>query len=77
MGALEKGRLLTTLAILSNPPPPGGRPLSYMVLDIVYVHAEDGKVYEHEFGPGVEMWALKNGSIVLRLPGKRIWEDIT
>lgn len=69
---------MATLAILGNKPPrAGARALSGEVQRILYVHVEDGKRYEHEFGPGVEMWALKDGSIIVRHPEKRIWEDMS
>ena len=68
---------MTQLAILENKPPrPGARALSGEVLSLAYVHVDDGKAYEHDFGPGVELWALKDGSILLRGRGKRLWEDM-
>lgn len=44
--------------------------------ELRYVHAEDGEAYRHEFGPGVEVWALEDGRILLEhRDGKPLWAE--
>jgi hypothetical protein len=51
--------------------------MSRNVLALTYYHAlsKQRLPYKHEFASGVEMWAQPDGSIVLRHPSKRLWED--
>lgn len=70
------------LAIVSNPVSAGtikgrkkGIIMSDRVIELRYIHIEDGKAYKHEFGLGVEMIALDNGSIMLYHPRKKLWGD--
>lgn len=72
-----------TLAILN----PGGRAARYpggdpkllqsdRVYEIRYRHADDKQDYKHEFAPGVVMYALESGAILLqRLDGQPLWKD--
>lgn len=46
-----------TLAIVTNPP------ISGAVKYVGYRHADDGHLYEHEFGDGVRMKAMRDGSL--------------
>ncbi len=45
------------------------------VLQLDYVHDEDGQPYTHEFKPGVRMQSLEDGSVRLYHPRRRIWRD--
>lgn len=46
------------------------------VYDVRYRHLEDGLNYIHEFGPGVELEALPDGSVRLyHARGLPLWED--
>ena len=64
------------LVIVGNEPPvEGGRLLSPEVLAISYIHEEDHNAYKHDFGPGVELWILPDGSLMLRHLEKPLWED--
>lgn len=64
-----------------NPPlevwhtnPPGV--IGTRVWDLRYRHAEDGLDYVHDFGPGVELEALDDGSVILRhAGGLPLWDD--
>jgi hypothetical protein len=51
--------------------------MSRRVLELSYFHAlsRQRTPYRHDFGDGVEMWAQPDGSIVLRHPTRRLWED--
>jgi hypothetical protein len=49
--------------------------MSSTVHHIEYTHSEDGKHYRHDFGPGVTMFALGNGDILLTHATKKLWED--
>lgn len=59
--------------------------VSRRVTRLEYIHADqeiDEETGEeitrvHDFGPGVEMWALDDGSVLLRHrnPRKRLWDD--
>lgn len=67
--------------LLLNPPETkGAQLLSRRVEEIDYRHVKDpagkGVVRFHPFGPGVEMWALPSGEVLLRhRDGKPLWED--
>lgn len=51
--------------------------MSREVLELTYYHAlsRQRRPYRHDFGDGVQMWAQPDGSIVLRHPTRRLWED--
>jgi len=40
------------------------------------VHAEDGQHYFHDFGGGVQVRAMPDGSLRMSHPSKRLWEDM-
>lgn len=67
------------LAIFGNPP--RGRrgavgTMSTEVIEVRYIHAEDGKPYKHQFGPDVCMEALEDGSVrIYGKHGQRMWGD--
>lgn len=69
------------LVVLSNPPA-GAQLMSRRVLQLEYRHVADPDgpdvVRYHPFGKGVEMWALPDGSVLLkhRDPKKRVWADL-
>lgn len=52
----------------TRPPVPGARRTSTRVLALIYKHEASAqrKPYKHDFGAGVEMWALPNGDVLLR-----------
>lgn len=61
------------LAVFANP---GGTHLSERAYALEYQHAEDGKNYRHDFGAGVCVVLLKDGSVLLRHKnGKPLWGD--
>lgn len=49
--------------------------MSERVYALEYQHEEDGENYRHDFGPGVEMWALDDGTVLLRHPRKLLWGE--
>ena len=59
--------------------------MSKEVISIRYKHAYNGKFYEHEFGPGVKMFAVpagehlqaghQNGTIVLYKKGFNLFDE--
>jgi hypothetical protein len=54
----------------------GAELLSDRVIEIAYVHAQDGQEYQHDFSPGVRMLLLRDGTVELRRPdGKPLWKD--
>lgn len=55
-------------------PASAGQVFGYPVY-IEYVHEGDGRVYYHEFGGGVEMQALPDGSLRLFDPRRKLWRD--
>lgn len=62
------------LLIIGNPTARGkvmGR-----VTRMEYVHAEDGQHYFHDFGLGVYVRAMPDGSLLLTHRKKRLWEDM-
>lgn len=62
------------LAVLgANPQPPGV--WSTRVLQLDYIHDDDGQPYTHAFRPGVRMQALEDGSVRLYHPNRPIWRD--
>lgn len=64
------------IAVVGNPPPVKGAELvSGRVYALEYEHSDDGHDYRHDFGPGVEMWALPDGTVLLRHPEKDLWGD--
>lgn len=59
-----------------NPPDDGGEVFGEQVYGVWYRHAEDGGNWFHEFGPGVEMSALPDGSVgISHSGGRRVWEE--
>lgn len=56
--------------------------MSRRVLRLEYRHVEDPDgpdvVRVHDFGPGVEMWALEDGTVLLRHrdPETPVWADL-
>lgn len=78
--ALLEG-LKTYRGLSANPPlvvfnsnPPGI--MSERVWSLAYRHTDDGQDYIHEFGPGVEMEALEDGSVLVRhRRGRPLWRD--
>lgn len=53
-----------------------GRPtqLSKRVYEVAYKHDDDGKDYKHDFGPGVCLELLSDGSIrIYSMSGKPLW----
>lgn len=60
-----------SLLIVGNPPETISREVHY----IGYRHAEDGLDYKHEFSPGVEMHAEKDGALTLLNPTREVWDD--
>lgn len=60
------------LAIVSAVNPP----MSADVRAVEYVHADDGELYRHDFGPGVSLRAMRDGSIKLaHTGGKTVHRD--
>jgi hypothetical protein len=55
----------------------GGVLMSRNVLELLYEHAQSAgtQPYKHDFGGGVRMYAMPDGSITLRHPQRRLWED--
>jgi hypothetical protein len=50
------------------------------VLAVEYKHAQSarGTPYRHDFeSAGVELWALADGSLLIRHPKHRLWDDFT
>jgi len=62
------------LQIIGNPR--GSRRFSKRVrrLEYLHEHGHPGEIMVHDFGPGVEMFALEDGSIRLSHPRKRLWD---
>lgn len=61
------------VAVFGNPP---RELIGKRVLEIRYVHAEDGQNYRHPFTrKDVKMYGLKDGSILIRCAGARLFED--
>lgn len=78
------------LAIWGNP---GGAETIYMdqlqssrAIEIRYQHHEDGKLYKHEFSPGVDIYTILRGDratqrtgsrdvLLTRPDGKSLWDD--
>lgn len=50
-------------------------PWSSNVLELDYVHEANGYPYTHEFGPGVHMEGLEDGSVRLWHEDKPLWKD--
>jgi len=62
------------LVVFANPR--GGLCMSREVIQIAYRHADDGKLYRHEFARGVHMQALPDGSLHIHAAGnKRLWGE--
>lgn len=82
---MHAGRAVHHATKRRNPPLPvrtftgkSGHLVSEHVLAIDYQHAASAqrKPYRHDFGGGVELWALRDGSLLLRGGhGQRLWED--
>lgn len=63
------------LAIFANPPK-GSKVLSRECHSIAYRHAEDGKLYRHDFEHnGVCIYLLPDGSLLIKHKTLRLWED--
>jgi hypothetical protein len=45
------------------------------VLQLDYVHGDNGQPYTHSFKPGVRMQALEDGSVRLYHPRRKIWKE--
>lgn len=43
------------------------------VHQIRYRHAEDGKDYFHDFGPGTVMYVLQGGGLLIEHPDHKLW----
>lgn len=55
----------------------GAHLISRDVEAVAYVHVDDGKAYRHDFEhAGVELWANQDGSLTIRHPRYRLWEDV-
>lgn len=65
------------LTIFANPGKrAAGKIVSRAVKEIWYVHAEDGKLYRHDFAAGVRAEMLPDGSARLfRTDGKPLWKN--
>ena len=46
------------------------------VVSVRYLHQEDRELYVHEFGPGVLMLAMEDGSLRIYKPGSTVWSDL-
>lgn len=59
--------------------PAGAVLMSKNVISVRYRHAQSAQrvPYEHGFGSGVEMWALRDGSLLLRSPGHALHGQFT
>lgn len=66
-----------TLVTFSNPSKSGrAGMLSKRAYEVRYKHIEDGHAYKHEFGPGVCIELLRDGSVRLfHKDGKSLWGD--
>lgn len=53
--------------------------MSQDVHEIRYTHADDGESYKHEFGDGVQMFAVERDGLrdihLTHVDGKPLWED--
>lgn len=68
--------MLRQLASGVHENPPKGHLLSSRVYQVRYKHSQDGKNYEHDFGPGVLMHLLGDGTVLLESQtGKKLWKD--
>jgi hypothetical protein len=56
-------------------PPRLERLIGRQVEEVRYQHQTDGRYYKHGFGPGVRMYGLSNGQILISHPSKHLWED--
>ena len=76
---LKKNPFVT---VFGNPPDLDFKKLSAKLISrnvfmIAYKHANDKQNYKHDFDlPGISMFALSNGSILLIHKTKRLWEDL-
>lgn len=62
------------LAVFGNPPEEAVGLISKHAIQIRYIHAEDGKPYQHDFGDGVCLEALPDGSVrIYGLHGQPVW----
>ena len=59
----------------ANPP---GDVMSERVYSLAYRHQDDGRDYKHDFGPGVRMIAMRDGSIrLVHRDRKTLHEDFS
>lgn len=77
----DSGALRNIGRARKNPPlvvfdtnPPGGV-IGQETLAIWYEHADDGGLYVHEFGPGVQLVAMEDGSVCLEHEELPLWDD--
>jgi hypothetical protein len=62
--------------VIGNPRKnPKGELMSDSVIEVRYIHREDGEPYKHTFKHGVRMQANEDGTITMYHPTKRIHEE--
>lgn len=78
---MPKPRRNPSLVIFGNPPSTRRRPwdrsavLSRRAVALEYDHAADGELYRHDFGKGVIVELLADGSVRLYRPDRKpLWE---
>lgn len=57
-----------------------GHRMSRNVLAVEYRHEQSAKrtPFRHDFEiDGIELWALRDGSLLIRHPSRRLWDDFT
>lgn len=67
-----------SILVMGNPPRGKrgkGREFGKQVLEVRYIHSEDGKAYKHPFTKGTRMEALPDGSVRIFHPTKPSWKD--
>ncbi len=56
--------------------PRGRQRMSRRTYALEYQHSKDRAAYRHDFKPGVEMWSLKDGDILLtHSGGLNLWQE--
>jgi len=71
-GAFRARRENPDLMLLGMNPP---GVWSERVLQLDYIHSDNGQPYTHTFRPGVQMQALEDGSVRLFHPRRKIWKE--